>query len=240
MFAPAHGQTRRSAPTLKTAICARAWYSEETLDKVTKAGYKDFWIVDGKKITVNTTRGSAVADLESKEVDSYQITDDFEDDQDFLYSNSFDTESGVFHASVNYRDLDQESADEEELSPALPNSEIIWHQHKLAQQIARQKASGEGDDNFRPSRFNAISREQISNEQTLDTIFMSDGGSQAVKNEKVTIEDGKNPDAWALLGTPNGTSSLWLLMQHGHEEGATDIESVTYTKDGLLIRFMFE
>ncbi len=68
---------------------------------------------------------------------------------------------------------------------------------------------------------------------------MTDGGSQAVNNEKVTIEDGTDPDVWALLGTPNGTSSLWLLMQHGREQGATDIESVSYIADEMVIRFMF-
>ncbi len=69
---------------------------------------------------------------------------------------------------------------------------------------------------------------------------MTDGGSKTTQSEKVTIDDGNDPDVWALLGTPNGTSSLWLLMQHGHEQGTSDIESVTYGEDKMVIRFMFD
>ncbi len=214
--------------------------STETDDKVTQAGYKDFWFFNSKgtKVTISTHRGPEVADLKSQEVEGYDISDDFEDDQDYFYSNSFDTLTGQFSASINYREWDQEEADKNKLSAALPNSEIIWHQHRLAQRVANEKAKKENRNDFKASRLNAISREQISNEQTLDTIFMSDGGGQARQGGEVTIEDGTDPDVWALLGTPNGNSSVWVLMQHGHEQKMADIESVTYTKDGLVIKFM--
>lgn len=213
----------------------------DTEDKVANAGYKDFWFMNPwPEITLNTHRGPEVEALVSGEVDGYDISDDFDDDQDYMYSNSFNVETGEFHAGNNYREWDTKVAKKEGLPPALNNSEIIWHQYKLAQRVAAEKEKKSGKDDFKPSRLTSISREDISNAQTLDTIFLTNKGGAVARGETVRLDDGNDDDVWALLGTPNGNSAVWLLMQHGEEFGAVDIESVTYKKDKLTIRYRFD
>ena len=106
--------------------------------------------------------------------------------------------------------------------------------------MAAEKEKKSGKDDFKPSRLTSISREDISNAQTLDTIFLTNKGGAVARGETVRLDDGNDDDVWALLGTPNGNSAVWLLMQHGEEFGAVDIESVTYKKDKLTIRYRFD
>jgi hypothetical protein len=203
-----------------------------TNDAVAAAGYKDFWFADNdEEIVVCTHRGPKVAGLHSGPSDSrYQVSDDFDDDQSFYYSNTFNIVTGEFHASINYGKTDNlENA--VTLGAAPNNSEIIWHQHLIAK-AAAASLQMEGDASIR-----SISRNQISNDQTLDTIFLCDRGAEAAAGQEITLTE-PTEDAMALLGTPNGNSAVWLLMQHGHRSGATDIASVTYSKDKLVITYM--
>lgn len=208
--------------------------NQATSNKVATAGYKDFWFPKGGagNIVVCTHRGSSVDELESGQVTGYNISDDFDDDQSFLYSNTFNVLTGEFHASINYREADVELAKEENLSEALPNSEIIWHQHLVATAAAELlRVDGE------KKSIQQITRNQIGNTQTLDTIFMCDGGAEAQAEEKIKLEH-PNEDAHALLGTPNGNSALWIIMQHGRSVGLSDIAAVRYSQDWLEITYM--
>jgi hypothetical protein len=203
-----------------------------TTDAVAAAGYKDFWFAkNSQEIVVCTHRGAKVAGLESGlSRGRYNVSEDLYDDQCFYYSNSFNIVTGEFHASNNYGKADNQE-NEATLGKAPNNSEIIWHQHLVAKAFAATLKL-EGDAGIR-----SISRNQISNDQTLDTIFMCDKGAEAAAGQEITLTE-PTEDAMALLGTPNGNSAVWLLMQHGHQSGATDIASVTYSKDRLVITYM--
>lgn len=203
-----------------------------TYQSVIAAGYKVFWFfADDESVTICMVRGKEHQDLSSGEVEGY-AHNGFEDDQDYFYANTFNVIKGDFHASINYREADNRIAQQEQLPPALSNSEIIWFQHQLAKEAYREKHGGSDE----PSKIASISREQIGNTQTLDTIFMSDDARVTMKKGAGTIDEPRE-EAIALLGTPNGNSAVWILIQH-EESGTVDIERVDYTKDGLVIRYM--
>ncbi len=204
-----------------------------TYQSVINAGYKVFWFFpDEDSVTICMIRGKEYNKLDSGEVSGYQFAD-FEDDQDFMYANTFNVKTGEFHASINYRSLDSEVAEEEGLPPALSNSEIIWFQQEHAKDILRDKYPVSG----KLSPITSISREQIGNTQTLGTIFICDEERIAYKGGRVTLYEPKE-EALALLGTPNGNSSVWMLIQHA-ESGKVDIESIEYTQNGLVINYLF-
>jgi hypothetical protein len=230
--------------------------TQDTTQAAAQAGYKTFWFERHGQIVVNTSRGERVADLPEGQVGGYRLSDRLSDDQDYFYSNSFDPTTGEFHASVNYRSVDQELAlpaqqpdnwvpedDEpypgEGLPDSISNSEIIWYQRKIAADAWQELHPDEANP---PTQIRSISREEVSNDQTLRTIALCDQGDDAQlegEDAKMIRFNGVDApdDGWALLGSPNGNSSVWLLMQHGVEAGLTGIESVTYSEDRLLIRF---
>ena len=204
-----------------------------TYQSVINAGYKVFWFFPGKdSVTICMIRGEEYNELDSGEVSGYQFAD-FEDDQDFMYANTFNVKTGEFHASINYRNWDSEVAKEEGLPPALSNSEIIWFQQEHAKDVFRDKYPSSG----KLSPITSISREQIGNTQTLDTIFICDEERIAYKGGRVILYEPKE-ESLALLGTPNGNSSVWMLIQHA-ESGKVDIKSIEYTQNGLVINYLF-
>lgn len=207
--------------------------TEETYKKVIDAGYKIFWFFKGDSVTICMTRGEDCDELESQEVKGY-AHHDFGDDQDYLYANTFNVKTGEFTASINYKHTDQEIADKEGLPAALSNSEIIWFQQDFAQAKYREKHKEETGP---LTKIDSITRESIGNTQTLDTIFMCDDERVAFQGGVKVISD-PTEEAMALLGTPNGNSAVWILIQHEQPGGAVDIKSVEFTKDGLVIRFL--
>lgn len=235
--------------------------SQATENSVITRDYKDFWKIDGPNVTVYTHRGQSVSGQTSRKIEECSdVGEGFRDDQDFMYSNTFNTLTGEFHTSINYKNLDDDVAKKEHLPPSLSNSEIIWHQYQWAirvmpkpepkpepkrstLQIGKRRpppVSPASGVNAQPPRLERITRNQIANRRTLDTIFLCDGGAKAQAGKEVTITDGTDQDAWALLGTPNGNSAVWLLLQHSHESRAMDIASVTYGQDKLDIKFKFD
>ena len=203
-----------------------------TFQKVLDAGYKVFWFFPRKgHVTVCMVRGKKYASLESGEVAGYRHGP-FYDDQSYFYANTFDVLTGKFHASVNYKNADDEAASEDDLPPSLSNSEIIWFQQQHAKDVFLDKYGTTQE----LSRISSISREEIGNTQTLDTIFMSDD-ARATMEGKSGIIDEPTEEAIALLGTPNGNSAVWLLLQH-EDSGTVDIEQIKYSKDRLVIKYM--
>ncbi|WP_211236757.1 DUF4157 domain-containing protein [Sporocytophaga myxococcoides] len=170
--------------------------------------------------------------LESREVSGYAHSDVFEEDQDYLYANTYNVKTGEFHASINFRDLDTKLANKENLPAALSNSEIIWFMQSHAKEVYRLKYPEAGE----LCAVTSISREEIGNTQTLDTIFMADENRVAFVGNTVTLNE-PTDEAIAILGTPNGNSSLWMLIQH-EKSGEVDIESVEFESDHIKINYM--
>jgi hypothetical protein len=80
-----------------------------------------------------------------------------------------------------------------------------------------------------------IKRSSITNPQTKHTIFWCDRGGEAwATTNKITVTPA-DEDFWALLGTPNGNSAAWLVLQHGESMGATGIENIIYSDNDLTI-----
>jgi hypothetical protein len=217
--------------------------TDETHQNVTNAGYKVYWFFDDDKVTICMARGYVtISDgdgnekklditSESGEVDGYEH-DVFDDDQDYLYANTFDVKTGAFHASVNYRSNDIKIAEDLGLPPALSNSEIIWFMQSFAKDKYKEKYPGTTG----LSEVTSISREEIGNTQTLDTIFMADENRIAFLKGKVKLDD-PTEEAIAILGTPNGNSALWMLIQH-EKSGKVDIESLEFERDNIKINYM--
>ncbi|MBO9701969.1 MAG: DUF4157 domain-containing protein [Sporocytophaga sp.] len=180
----------------------------------------------------NENKKGEIVILESQEVSGYAHSDVFEEDQDYLYANTFNVKTGEFHASINFRDLDTKLANKENLPPALSNSEIIWFMQSHAKEVYRLKYPEVGE----LSAVTSISREEIGNTQTLDTIFMADENREAFEGDTVTLTE-PTDEAIAILGTPNGNSSLWMLIQH-EKSGTVDIESLEFESDHIKINYI--
>ncbi len=205
--------------------------------------YKVYWFFDKDEVTICLARGYIITSGEDDENIFIENTAEsgkvggynqgpFEDDQDYLYANSYNVKTGEFHASINYRSNDIEIAEGKNLPPALSNSEIIWFMQSFAKEVYKKEyPEAEG-----LSEITSISREQIGNTQTLDTIFMADENRIAFKEGKVKLDE-PTEEAIAILGTPNGNSALWLLIQH-EKSGQVDIESLEFESDHIKINYM--
>ena len=147
------------------------------------------------------------------------------------YTNYYNR-SGEFTAAWNMKDYDEGKGS----GAPLPNSEIIWYQYKLALDKLNMPHKTHKKGNLKQ-----IHRATIINVQTKDTIYWCDKAVEAEDApQTVTSTD---DDFWALLGSPNGNSSAWLLLQHGVSMGASDIDSITYELGGsaeLTIKFTLE
>lgn len=219
------------------------WYKGEpenppvtdTEEQIRARGYQDAFSFSDSEVRLGTLRVGPGNEKAPKDKTGKYMSDD-----DYHYHNYFDVSTGQFSADSNDREADSEAAEEEgwnegtALQKGIRNSEIIWHQIALA----RSKAPEKGFQN--PSKLKSVKRGSISNTQTLDTIFMCEGGDIRLGEGEGTpvVFEEPNDDAMALLGTPNGRSSVVLLLEHGREEGLTDIESVTMTSTSLTIKYM--
>jgi hypothetical protein len=212
----------------KKPNATKAIVTQNTHSSVDKAGYKTFWTVNGNEFELATDRGSHLNGEESRKVDNFSdVFEDFEDlGTDVMYGNKFNAETGEFIAEGNWGNIDAETAKKEKLPPRLPNSEIIWHQQDIARtEYAKEK-------NKSAATLTSITRSAISNQETLDTLFFCDNWPIVKNGGKATIDTPFDNDVWALLGSPNGNSSVHLLMQHGEQFGGVDIQSVTYETSG--------
>lgn len=196
-----------------------------TNEKINTAGYKTFWKKgeDGE-FEIATSRGAEVEDEESRQVNDFgDIFEDFEDlGTDVLYGNIFNPTTGEFSAKGNWGNLD----DDEHLPPRLSNSEIIWHQQDVVRNAYKEETQQEA------KTLKSIKRSQISNDPTLNTLLFCDDWQTAEADGKVELDDPRKDDVWALLGSPNGNSSVYILMEHGEEFGGVDITSVSYETSG--------
>ncbi|MCA8928923.1 MAG: hypothetical protein KDC18_12705 [Alphaproteobacteria bacterium] len=224
---------------------ALAWYTDATANAparddrsvvldVLGAGYKYFWMIRGDEVTVCIDRSSRTDHVLPQEISGYAAFDDFEDDQSWMYANTFNVRTGAFHASINYRTMDADFAKTDVYDPPLPNSTIIWFQKVIATHVYR-KAHPDAEVS---GRLQSISREQVGNTQTLATIFMADTDRTAFEGGTVTLTE-PDEEAIALLGSPNGRSALFALMDHMPGNGAVDIASVSFTEDGLVITYVY-
>ncbi|MEO0535320.1 MAG: DUF4157 domain-containing protein [Cyanobacteria bacterium P01_A01_bin.123] len=197
--------------------------NEETNEEIRGKGYKTFWQIDGKKVLIVTQRGQEVADLKEGQVDSLKNTFDVEDlGTEVMYYNVYDGGQGVLHAYGNWGNADDAVAERDGLTARVKNSEIFWYQYLTAREVYQSKVG------VAAASLSSIRRSQISNDETLNTIKFCDDWPKAKEKGSVKIIDPTKQDAWALLGTPNGNSSVWVLMQHGSEFEGVDILSVTY------------
>ena len=106
-----------------------------------------------------------------------------------------------------------------------PNSQMIWYQYSMAKAHYDKTYGKKTKKEASPIR--AICRETIKNDETNAVIWMVyDNDGQASKTVTATSNDGK-----ALLGTPNGKSSIWMLHDHYEEMGnITGIDTVKIYK----------
>ena len=196
--------------------------NEDTKKDIRGKGYKTFWEIDGTKVLIVTQRGKSVEHLKEGLVKSLEETFDVEDlGTDVMYYNVYEASKGVLHAYGNWANYDDEIAKSEKLPDRVNNSEIFWYQYLIAQE-AYQSEKKEA-----AASLSSIRRSEISNAETLNTIKFCDDWPTAKENGSFEITDPTKSDVWALLGTPNGNSSVWVLMQHGSEFGGIDILSVT-------------
>ncbi len=196
--------------------------TETTNTSIEAAGYKTFWTVDGSKFELVTERGDRVEGQESRQLSGFgDVFEDFEDlGTDVMYGNSFDAATGAFTAEGNWGNWDDDF--NKKLGARAKNSEIIWHQQALARSKYAQSVGGPGPT------LDSITRSAINNDPTLHTLLFCDGWPGVKGVCQVTLESPFSDDVWALLGSPNGNSSVHLLMQHGEEFDGLDIRSVVY------------
>ncbi|ELS34353.1 MULTISPECIES: hypothetical protein [Pseudanabaena] len=200
-----------------------------TNEKIEAAGYKTFWKKGKKgKFRIATSRGAEVEGKKSSKVKDFgQIFKGFEDlGTDVMYGNTFNPTTGEFSAMGNWGDWDEEIMEKENLPPRLSNSEIIWHQQDVVRNAYKKKMGQEA------KTLKSIKRSQISNKPTLNTLLFCDHWKTAEDGGKVELDDPRKDDVWALLGSPNGNSSVYILMEHGEEFGGVDITSVSYETSG--------
>ncbi len=133
------------------------------------------------------------------------------------YINYVDTKNGIIIAKYNFRDDDASDGS----GKPLPNSEILYNQLLLA--LSHQSIAS--------SEFNLtrVIRENIANKETcntLDCCIKNLGKEQSASKGIYKFKRGSE-GYYAILGTPNAYSTLYLLKQHSSvfgEKEITDIE----------------
>ncbi len=101
------------------------------------------------------------------------------------------------------------------------NSELLWYQYSQALEHYRAKYANDAQTNIAE-----ITRESITNKETKKIIWMVFDND--VQDEKTVTPD--SDDGKALLGSPNGKSSVWLLVDHLEELGNKNIQSIKLDK----------
>ncbi len=141
-----------------------------------------------------------------------------------FYQNDIELPSGKIKADSN-------QAGDNKFPPS--NSEVLWLQYSMALDHYKEKyAKTKG-----AASLSEILRKNVTNEETQAVMWMVyDNNDQTEKAVAATSEDGK-----ALLGTPNGKSSVWLLHDHLEEIGNKTITSIElkYKKNKHFMNIKF-
>jgi hypothetical protein len=145
------------------------------------------------------------------------------------YTSTYSLSAGKFTAQKNFKDSEQDQ------TFAEGNSEIIWNQYKSA--IKQAKSVSGGQDLKYAGNLGEIERNTIINDQTLDTIFFCDGGGKVLNNRETSVVLPESADFWALIGTPNGISAGWLIIDHGTALGLQSLESIEYQRMRMNIKY---
>lgn len=218
-------------PTTGDSISVKGPYS--TKEELKQRGYTHSKLVTGTgNVKLVSHRGAKKLPFTPPEMAANYPGD---------YTNYYDLRTGQFTAAWNMKDHDEGRVAGK---APISNSEIIWKQYKLGlESLGAPYEQGKSGKQKRKKKgnFKEIHRSTIINQKTKDTMFLCDG---ALASENKAQKVGPNDeDFWALLGSPNGNSSAWLLLQHGTSMGASDIESITYevgSSNQMWIKFALE
>ncbi|MDX1908777.1 MAG: hypothetical protein SF053_17200 [Bacteroidia bacterium] len=185
--------------------------------------------IDRTGTTVDLATGIGVNAPESKDKAS--------DHPKANYKNKYLLDQKQFRAGYNVRNKDN-------LQDKASNSEVIYSQYKRALRVFNnaRKIKGNdlnlGADLTEKGNLRELRRHDITNVSTRDTLFWCDGWVAENQNETTVTE--ANDDFWALLGTENGNSAVWLIIQHGVALGMTGIREIVYGKNYFIIRYDVE
>jgi hypothetical protein len=135
--------------------------------------------------------------------------------KDDLYINSINVDNGTITACENWKNVDGSFG-----GKPLPNSEILYHQ--LLSVLKDRKID--------PSNFNLtrVIRKTIVNKETcntLDCFITLPRNVQSTRNFTYQFAKGSD-EYYAILGTPNVYSTLFLLKQHPSTFGKREITSI--------------
>lgn len=153
------------------------------------------------------------------------------------YTNLFRWDGSVV-AEKNDRTGDTENNPRRAAPPH--QSELLWYQYTVARGLLQPPGGAALRD------LRQIKRENIKNAETLDTIFLTNGGftvfwqPQQISLDPTleTYTDAGN-DYWSVLGTPNANSAVRLLIARGSGRGfgAAALDSVAYGEDFIFINY---
>ena len=133
-------------------------------------------------------------------------------EQNNRYINTFSFPRGVIIAETNFHGGNQEAP-----SYHPNNSDILWYQYMLA-----KKQYEEYTTQKFPLIVSQIERNNIINKETqnvMNVVFFLHGKNPTTAKP--------NTDSWkALLGTPNGKSSVWLIHDHYYALGEVEIGDI--------------
>lgn len=144
-------------------------------------------------------------------------------EKETAYRNSVNPLTGVIVGESNYAEKDPGVG-------RLPNSEILYHQYKMAMEVNEKH---KGIESGSLSNLNKIVRNSI---QGANAITVLDMCSMKM-NEKLqgkTFMPGED-DFFAILGTDNGKSAAFLLKDHPNEVGWKTITNITASQSWIEI-----
>lgn len=126
------------------------------------------------------------------------------------YENRIDLDTGTIIADNNKGTKDPLEKNR------LPNSEVLWQQYRA---VAKQQLGADFPESKAMSSISKIIRHIVANAESQRVVFMAYPDGEAWK-------DGNDRD-WlphteeynAILGTPNGQSAAYMLLDHFEEIG---------------------
>ena len=119
---------------------------------------------------------------------------------------------------------------ERERNEPLHHSDAIWRLYKMA--------FGEDEEGITPTgKLKRISHIPITSDRTLNTIWHTQGGHEALVNDdgQITYDNPADEDFIAMVGTPNVNSAAHLISDHGSELGIRRIRQITFIRAGRKI-----
>ncbi|PSS25248.1 hypothetical protein M430DRAFT_15974 [Amorphotheca resinae ATCC 22711] len=175
--------------------------------------------INTKKIIQRTLAGCGLSTSEMMYIDVRNIGKGEYDDA--AYANHFDGRSGVVVCSENYKDRDENG-----LGQRLWPSEILWQSWLVAVKNRESK----------PSDLHAVVRFRVVNNATKRLIWESARRSTCTIEGENGLREYTNWDQGyhAILGSPNGGSTMRMLLDHKREIGYRTVERVVVLDEGNL------